>query len=141
VLTIDIQRLHPDAVLPTYAHDGDAAFDLLALEDITLEPGERKQIRTGLAMHIPKGYVGLIWEKSGLSHLHGLIILGGVIDAGYLGEVLIGMANLSSTPYTFTKGQKAAQMIVQQREAVSFREVETFTQTSRGSGGFGSSGR
>jgi dUTP pyrophosphatase len=104
-------------------------------------PQERKQIKTGIALEIPESCVGLIWDKSGLSHRHGIKTLGGVIDSGYRGEVMIGIINLSNTPYTFEKGHKVAQMIVQRIELVDIIEVEELTETERGDSGFGSTGK
>jgi dUTP pyrophosphatase len=140
-LSLNIKRLHPDAIIPEYAHEGDAAFDLCAVESVTIKPNERIQVGTGIAMEIPPGYVGLIWDKSGLSHKFGLKTVGGVIDAGYRGEVKIGMINLSAEPYTFEKGHKVAQMIIQAREHVVIKEVQELSDTARGEGGFGSTGK
>ena len=140
-LVLKIKRLDKDAVLPTYEYFGDAACDLYALRDVTLKTGERVQIETGIAMEIPYGNVGLIWDKSGLSHKSGLKTLGGVIDAGYRGEIKIGMINLGSEPYAFKKGQKVAQMIIQKREEVVIEEVSELPESERGTGGFGSTGK
>ncbi len=136
-----IKKMSENAVLPSMGHVGDAGFDLYTTEAITVEPGERKQINTGLAMEIPEGYVGLIWEKSGLSHKAGLKTLGGVIDSGYRGEVLIGIINLSDTAYRFEAGHKVAQMIIQKIERPEIVEVEELSQTNRGEAGFGSTGK
>jgi dUTP pyrophosphatase len=127
--------------LPKYALQGDAAFDLLASEPVTLKPSERVQVKTGLKMEIPDGYVGFIWDKSGLSHKAGLKTLGGVIDSGYRGEVMVGMINLSDAPYTFERGNKVAQMCIQKKEDVTIVEVEELSETARGEGGFGSTGK
>lgn len=140
-MKLKIKKLVLDAVVPSYAHPGDAAFDLYASETITIKPGERAQIPTGIAMEIPDGYVGLIWDKSGLSHKAGLKTLGGVVDAGYRGEVKVGMVNLGSEPYAFEKGNKVAQMIIQAREHVLIEEADELSDTSRGAGGFGSTGK
>jgi len=106
MITIKIKKLKPDAVLPNYAHSGDAGMDMYASEDVHIRKGERAKVPTGIAMEIPEGYVGLVWDKSGLSINHGLKTLGGVIDAGYRGEIIIGIANLSSEDYTLKKGTK-----------------------------------
>lgn len=127
--------------MPKYALPGDAAFDLLASESITFKPGERVQVKTGLKMEIPEGYVGFIWDKSGLSHKGGLKTLGGVIDSSYRGEVMVGMINLSDAPYAFEKGNKVAQMCIQKKEEVTIVEAETLSETTRGEGGFGSTGK
>src|SRR4051812_36178361 len=111
-LTLKIKKLHPDAKIPSFATQGDAGFDLFAIENLKLEPGERGQVSTGIAIEIPYRHVGLIWDKSGLSHKAGLKTLGGVIDAGYRGEIKVGMINLSQEKYTLEKGHKVAQMII-----------------------------
>ena len=140
-LILKVKRLHQDAVLPHIEHRGDAGFDLYSTQKIILKPGERTQVPTGIAFEIPTGYVGLVWDKSGLSHRHGLKTLGGVIDSGYRGEILIGIMNLSQDEYTIEQGHKVAQMIVQKREWVEVREVDELSITERGDGGFGSTGK
>ncbi len=142
-LTLKIVRLDKEMPMPKFAQPGDAAFDLFSVEKVTIAPGERVQVKTGLKMEIPNGYVGFIWDKSGLSHKAGLKTLGGVIDASYRGEVMVGMINLSKESYTFEKGHKVAQMVIQKREDVSIVEVEEgeLSETARGEGGFGSTGK
>jgi dUTP pyrophosphatase len=137
---LKVKRLDAEARLPRYAYADDAGFDLCAVHAVTLKPGERVQVRTGLAMQIPKGYVGLIWDKSGLSHKHGLKTLGGVIDAGYRGEVCVGLVHLGSEPYTIERHQKVAQMLIQKIEAPDVVEVDSLEDSERGPHGFGSSG-
>jgi len=137
---VRVKRLDPELPLPSYEHAGDAGFDLFAREAVTLAPKERAQIATGIALALPEGCVGLVWDKSGLSHKGGLKVLGGVVDACYRGEVLVGLVNLSSAPYSFEKGQKVAQMLIQQVSRVSFEEVAELDETTRGEGGFGSTG-
>src|SRR3989338_902623 len=107
---LPVQKLHPDALLPKYAHPNDAGMDFYALETTLLQPGERKLIPTGIRMAIPQGYVGLIWDKSGIALKHGVTCLAGVVDAGYRGEITILMHNLSSQAFTVEKGHKIAQM-------------------------------
>ena len=140
-MILKIKKLHKDATIPNYANEGDAGFDLFALQDIILKKGERFGVPTGIAMEIPEGYVGLIWDKSGLAIKNGMKTLGGVIDSTYRGEVLVGMINLSNVDYTFLKGHKVAQMIIQKKEFVDFEEVEELSDTARGEGGFGSTGK
>lgn len=140
-LKLKIKKLNPDAIIPSYGHDGDAAFDLHTTATVTIAPGERVQVPTGIAMAIPEGYVGLIWDKSGLSHKFGLKAMGGVIDAGYRGEVMIGMINLGDKEYTFEKGHKVSQMIIQERLHAEIETVEELDDSSRGTGGFGSTGK
>src|SRR3989344_2383415 len=140
-MKIKIKKLYPEAVIPKYVHEGDAGMDLFAVESFELEPGERKSVPLGLALEIPKGYVGLIWDKSGLSHKYGIKSFGGVIDSGYRGEIHSGVMNLSDKFFSFEKGQKIAQLIIQKIENVQFEEVEKLSQSQRGEGGLGSTGK
>ncbi len=140
-MEIKIKRLEETAKLPAYASEGDAGMDLFALEPVAVGVGERVQIRTGVAMEIPLGYVGLIWDKSGLSHRHGLKTLGGVVDAGYRGEIMVGVINLGKEPIEFDAGHKVAQMLIQKVELTKIVETDTLTDTERGEGGFGSTGK
>lgn len=140
MLLVNVQLLVDAAKMPTYAYAGDAGMDLYASHEVIVGAGERVQVRTGIAMAIPDGYVGLIWDKSGLSHRAGFKTLGGVIDAGYRGEVLVGMVNLGSEPYTFHTGDKVAQMLIQKVEQPQLVEVDKLDETVRGQGAFGSTG-
>lgn len=140
-LKIKIKKLDPEARLPSYAHPGDAGMDLYALERVEIKPGERVKIKTGIAVELPEGYAGLWWDKSGLSNNHGLKILGGVLDAGYRGELLVGLVNLSRETYVVEKHDKVTQMLVQKVERVEIEEVGELSDTSRGTGGFGSTGK
>ncbi|MEK6950655.1 MAG: dUTP diphosphatase [Nanoarchaeota archaeon] len=139
-MTISIKKLHPAAKLPAYAHLGDAGLDLYSAETTTLLPQERKLISTGIALAIPAGYVGLVWDKSGIATNHGLKTMAGVIDAGYRGEIRILIHNLSSKPYTVEAGSKIAQLLIQPVERRKMVEVDELDDTSRGEKGFGSSG-
>ena len=105
-MEIRVKKIHKDAKLPTYAHHGDAGFDLYAIESVSIPVGARVLVGTGIAIEIPDGYVGLIWDKSGLSMVHGLKNLGGVIDAGYRGEIKAGVVNLSDDDYKSQLGTK-----------------------------------
>jgi dUTP pyrophosphatase len=142
-MVVKIQKIRgaEDLSIPSYAHPGDAGLDLYSREETTLAPGERKMIPTGVQFAIPDGYVGLVWDKSGLSMKEGLKTLGGVLDSGYRGELMVGMVNVSSQPYTFLRGHKVAQLLIQKIERVDIEEVLTFEETSRGEGGFGSTGK
>jgi len=139
-MQLQVKLLHKDAKTPVFAHDTDAGMDLFSVEEVTVEPGQRVQVATGLAFAVPEGYVGLIWDKSGISHKAGLKTLGGVVDAGYRGEVFIGLVNTSDIAHTFTVGDKLAQMLIQKVEHPSVQEVATLDTTQRGDGGFGSTG-
>jgi len=139
-MTIKIKKLHPDAILPKYANEHDAGMDLYASESLILQPGKRKLVSTGIAMAIPQGYVGLMWDKSGIAMKYGLKTMAGVIDAGYRGEIKILVHNLSNQEYLIEKGYKIAQMLIQPIEKKQLLEVEELDTTDRGEGGFGSSG-
>ncbi len=139
-MQLQVQLLHADAKIPSFAHDSDAGMDLFSVEEVAVSPGQRVQISTGLALAIPEGYVGLIWDKSGISHTAGLKTLGGVVDAGYRGEIVIGLLNTSDTAHTFHVGDKLAQMLIQKREQPEVLEVATLDTTKRGEGAFGSTG-
>lgn len=139
-MILNIKKLHLQAKLPTFAHTTDAGMDLYCVESFTIAPMERVQVRTGIAIEIPNGYVGLIWDKSGLSHKKGLKVLGGVIDAGYRGEVMVGVINLSQESILFEAGDKVAQMLIQKVEHPEIIEVEELADADRGTGAFGSTG-
>ena len=140
-MKVKVKRINAAARLPVYQHLGDAGMDLFAAEEVKLGPGEVMAVPTGIKMAIPDGYVGLIWDKSGLS-LQGVHRLAGVVDAGYRGEVKVVMVNLGREPYVFKQGQKVAQMLIQPVEAVELVDAgeADLDETSRGSGGFGSTG-
>jgi len=139
--TIKIKKLCPEAIIPTYAHPGDAGMDLYVPCDVELKAGERKSIPLGIAIEIPDGYVSLLWDKSGLSHKHGIKTFGGVIDSGYRGEWAVGVMNLSDKDYIFEKGHKIAQLLVQKVEHPNIVEVSSLSESSRGEGAFGSTGK
>jgi dUTP pyrophosphatase len=106
-----------------------------------LVPGLQTAVATGVSIELPVGYVSLVWDKSGLAIKHGLKVLGGVIDAEYRGEYMIGMINLSDKEYVFEKGDKVAQVLIQKVEHVTFEVVDRLSETERGATGFGSSGK
>jgi len=133
--------MDPEAVLPKYAHSFDAGMDIFALENVTINPGQSVGIKTGLSFEVPEGYVGLVWDKSGLSIKHGLKILGGVLDSGYRGELIVGMINLGKEPYVFEKGHKLTQLLIQPIVITEIKEVEDLSETERGQGGLGSTGK
>jgi dUTP pyrophosphatase len=140
-LGISIQRLDKEVPLPVYAKDGDAGVDLHAVENFYLAPGQRKLIPTGIAVAIPKGYVGLIHPRSGLADKYGLSIVNapGTIDSGYRGEVKVNLINLGQESITFVYGSRIAQMVLQKVEEVQFTEVDELPSSERGSSGHGSS--
>ena len=138
---LKIKKIHPDAKIPKYAHIGDAGFDIYIPESVTILPGERKSIPIGLAMEIPFGHSGLLLDKSGLSHKHGLKTFGGVIDSGYRGEIHAGVMNLGDKAYTFEKGDKLIQMLIMPVQTVEILETEELSDSDRGVGAFGSTGK
>lgn len=123
-----------------FAQPGDVAMDLFSIEDVIVKPGERISCRTGIAIKIPDGYAGLIWDKGGPSHKFGIKTLGGVFDSNYTGEYLIGLINLGQKDFAIKKGQKIAQVIFQKIELPEIEEADELPETNRGAGAFGSTG-
>lgn len=140
MIELRIKRLDSQVALPAYAYEGDAGLDVCANEDVCLKPGEYKALATGLSFEIPLGYVGFIWDRSGLSIKRGVKTLGGVIDSGYRGEVKIGLINLGKETVIFSKGERVAQMVIQQKPEVTIIEIDEVSSTQREDKGFGSSG-
>lgn len=142
-LAVAIQRLRPDAILPSYAHDGDAGLDLHAVDAVRVEPRERVAVATGLAMAIPNGWAGFVHPRSGLALRQGITVANapGTIDAGYRGEVRVLIVNLGTEPYDIAVGDRIAQLVVQPVARVEVVDVTTLDPTARGDGGFGSTGR
>jgi dUTP pyrophosphatase len=143
--TVDIAvtRLDRGLPLPSYAHPGDAGADLRTTVDVLLEPGERALVPTGVAIALPEGYVALVHPRSGLAARHGVGIVNapGTVDAGYRGEVSVLLVNLDrSTPVQLRRGDRIAQLVVQRVERARFREVDRLPGSSRGEGGYGSTG-
>jgi len=142
-MQIPVVRLHPDAVLPTFAHEGDAGSDLVAVADATLAPGDRVMIPTGFAMALPMGYAGFVLPRSGLAAKHGVTCANapGLIDAGYRGEIKVALVNLDPTAtYEVKAGDRIAQLVILAVPTFAFHEVTALDETERGVGGFGSSG-
>ncbi len=139
-MKIKAKKMNPDAKLPCYGHKDDAGMDLFSSSEYVLQKGEVYAVPTGIKMEIPKGYVGLIWDKSGVS-LKGAHRLAGVVDAGYRGEIKVVMVNLGQDPFVIEKGMKIAQLLIQTIEDVEVVEVEDLEDSSRGEGGFGSTGK
>ena len=140
-MELRVKKLDERAKLPSYAHPGDAGLDIYALEDTTIPAGHRETIRTGIALAVPDGCVGLVWDKGGPAFKYGLKSLGGVVDAGYRGELMICLFNTSKEPYTFKSGEKLVQFLIQQVERVSVSEVSELDDTSRSDGRWGSTGK
>jgi dUTP pyrophosphatase len=137
---LPIRRLDPAAIIPTRAHHDDAGLDLYGLEDATVAPGEGKLLRTGVAVAVPAGHVGLVCDRSSLAK-RGLKTAGGVIDAGYRGELGVVVWNISSAPQAVKKGERIAQMLVVPIATPAPVETADLGVTARGAGGFGSTGR
>ena len=134
------KRLHPAARLPTRGSAGAAGLDLYAVERVTLAPGGRVAVRTGLAAAIPEGFYGRVAPRSGLAVRHGIDVLAGVIDSDYRGEILCALVNHGDEPFEVEPGARVAQLVV---EAVATPEpawAEDLPETARGAGGFGSTG-
>ena len=143
MLDIHVVRLDPDLPLPAYAHPGDAGADLLTTVDVTLRPGERAMVPTGIALALPEGYVALVHPRSGLAAKHGLSIVNapGTIDAGYRGEIKVMLINHDpAEPIELRRGDRIAQVVVQRFEQARFVEVTELADSTRGSGGYGSTG-
>ena len=137
---IKVKKLSEGATLPKYIREGDAAMDLYASEKIILNPNTRAIIPTGIAMAIPKGYVGLIWDRSGMAIKQGIKSMGGVIDENYRGEIGVILHNLSTEPLTIEPGMRIAQMLIQEVHQKQLIEVDSLDETERGENAFGSSG-
>lgn len=139
-----ITRLDPELPLPRYAKGGDAGADIVSRIDITLAPGERALVPTGIAIALPDGYVALVHPRSGLAIKHGVTMVNspGTVDAGYRGELQIILINHDkSEAVSFKRGDRIAQLVIQKVERAEFIEVEELPGSGRGSGGFGSTGR
>lgn len=135
-------RLSDGAELPRYAHDGDAGLDLRITHDVTLEPGARATVGTGLAVEIPQGCVGLVFPRSGLASKHGITLSNsvGVIDSGYRGEIGATLLNQSDETTTLDAGASVCQLIVMPFVPCELVPCEELTETERGAAGFGSTG-
>ncbi|HEX6262838.1 MAG TPA: dUTP diphosphatase [Actinomycetota bacterium] len=142
-MRLEFQRLDPDVPLPSAAHEGDAGLDLRAWADLVVEPGRRALVPTGLAVAIPEGHAGLVLPRSGLASRSGLTLANapGLIDAGYRGEIKIAVVNLDpDEPVKISRGDRIAQLVVVPFSSVEPVAVDELPRTSRGVGGFGSTG-
>lgn len=140
-LDVELKQLDPELELPSYAQDGDAGADLRTRTDFTLEPGARKMVDTGIAISLPPGHVAFIKPRSGLASKHGIHVLGGVIDAGYRGEIRVVLLNTDSREaMEFGRGDRIAQLVIQKVEQANFIVVDELSESARGAGGFGSTG-
>lgn len=135
-----VKKLHPDALLPSRAHPTDSGADLFALEHTILPPHAVTNVHTGIAVELPEGTSGIIWGKSSVES-KGIKAMAGLVDAPYRGELIVCMFNLNDTEFIFEKGQKVAQLVVLPTLYPNFEEAEELSDTTRGMGGFGSTGR
>jgi dUTP pyrophosphatase len=143
-MRLGLKRLDPRAVVPQRAHDADAGLDLCALEAGSLGPGERAAVATGIAIELPPKTVGLVVPRSGLAARHGISLVNapGVIDEGYRGELQVLLLNTDpAEAWAYEAGERVAQLLVLRFEAPDVIELDELSQSPRGEGGFGSSGR
>lgn len=141
-MTVKFRRIDPSAELPTYAHPGDAGMDIRSIEELTIEPGARALVHTGLVMVLPPGYEAQVRPRSGLALKNCVTVLNtpGTIDEGYRGEIGVILANFGSEPFKVEKGAKIAQMVIAPCTRAEIAETDEVDDTVRGTGGFGSSG-
>jgi dUTP pyrophosphatase len=142
MVSIGVKRLHPNAILPRYSHDGefgDLAADLYSVEELTLTKSDVKTVSIGIALEFPAGYGGMIADRSGLA-MKGLTTFAGVIDPGYKGELKVVVAYFGPTPLQIKVGDRIAQLRIVKRIAGSFREIDDLSISERSDRGFGSSG-
>jgi dUTP pyrophosphatase len=142
-IDVPVRLLHPQARHPHYAHPGDAGADLSAVAELTLAPGERALVPTGIALAIPLGWVGLVHPRSGLAAKHGITIVNapGTVDAGYRGEILVNLVNHDPRdPIALHRGDRIAQLVVQKVAHARLVEVAKLPASERGASGHGASG-
>lgn len=139
-IKLKLIKIDRDVPLPQYAKSGDAGLDLYSAEEVTLKPGERYGVRTGVKMEIPDNHVGLIWDKSGVALNSGIKTMGGVVDSGYRGEVKVILVNLSDKDFSIKKHSKIAQMLIKKFEQAEIEVVDELNESERGEGAFGSTG-
>lgn len=142
-MRIKVQKILPAAILPTKATSYSAGYDLYCAEAQTIYPGDWRQVRTGIALEIPRGFEGQVRSRSGLGWKYGITVMGGMgtIDADYRGEILVQLINQSEIKRTLELGQRIAQLIIAPVQRVEYDWSETLSETGRGTGGFGSTGK
>lgn len=140
--TVTFTKNHPDAIVPSYAHAGDAGADLCSVEDYMLKPGESYLFNTGISMSMPNDWVGLVHPRSGLAAKKKVTVLNapGTVDSGYRGLIKVNLINHSTEPVSIAVGDRIAQIVFQKFETATFVEAEELTSTIRGTGGHGSTG-
>jgi dUTP pyrophosphatase len=140
---VQVLRIDPDLPLPAYAHPGDAGADLVAAEEAEIAPGARVKVRTGVAIALPDGFVGLVHPRSGLAARLGVTVLNapGTVDAGYRGEIQVNLINHDrENTVKISRGDRIAQLVIQRVERAAFHAVDALDDTARGAGGHGSTG-
>ncbi len=142
-VNLDVLIIAEPGFEPSYAKPGDAGADLRSTESLTLEPGARALVKTGVRIAMPDGYVGLVHPRSGLAAKHGITVLNtpGTVDAGYRGELMVTLINTSSESFEISRGDRIAQLLFQKVERATFHPVLELPESARGETGFGSSGR
>lgn len=138
-MKLKVKKIAPTAELVPFEYQSDAGMDFKLVEDIILMPHMPTKVRTGVAMEIPEGHAGLVWDKSSIGAM-GVKTLGGVIDAGYRGEIFIVLLNMTSEQVSFSSGKKIAQLVIQKIEQPEIEYVDELSPSPRGQGGFGSTG-
>lgn len=142
-IKVELKVLDPGLELPAYAQAGDAGADLRSRVDLTLEPGQRQLVPTGVALALPSGYVGLVHPRSGLAARHGITVVNapGTVDSGYRGEIMVCLLNTDQQePFEIKRGDRIAQLVIQEYVQAQFVVVDELDSTERGSAGFGSTG-
>ncbi len=141
-MEVKVKKIHEDAKIPAYAHEGDSGMDLYSVEETILQPGETKLVKTGLQIAVPKGFEAQVRPKSGLAAKFGITVLNtpGTVDSGYRGEVMVILVNHGKEEYKVEKGKKIAQMVIAKVEEAKIEVVEDLEDTTRKDGGFGSTG-
>lgn len=140
--SLNVKKLNEDAILPNYAHKGDAGLDIYSVEEYEINPGDRALVKTGIAIELPENTEAQIRPRSGLALKHGITLLNtpGTIDEGYRGEIGVIVINLGKEAFKVTKGMKIAQMVIKPILTVEIKEIKELSDTDRGIGGFGSTG-
>ncbi len=140
-MKLKIKKTRPEAILPSYAHPGDVGLDMFSLEDYDLKPGERRVFFVGFALEFSEGYAAIVKDKGSLPVKGGVHTMGGVYDAGYRGEYNVILVNLGKEVYHISKGDKLAQLVIFPVEIAELEEADELSETSRGEGRFGSTGK